>query len=478
MRRLLLLPLLLACEAEPQEAADLAPEPDAVQDMGVADLPPKPDGPSEFEPIGQEPDAAPVDAMVVPDAALAPDLGPDPDDGVLRDAAPDAAPPVEPLYLAFEDLEQDSGGLRLTSITFLPDRPGEFLLTDKDGEVIHMIKEGDAARRLGAFRIEDTHSRDDAGVIDLALDPDWANNRTFYVSLSIARETNVVRRYVFDPDDLAATYATETLVIEVFAEGAPRPWHHVGAIGFTDEGYMWVLHGDKKLPHFAQDPAVPTGKVLRIIPSPGREGGYTVPDDNPYADGSGHPAVWAVGVRSPWTGVYAEGVLYFGDVGRDIWEELNRVDANGLNFGWAGLDMLCEGPCDEPDPELTDPWTGYDHTGSQIFSREDPEVTPSARRSIYVGWQYQPVEEDPYGRRWNGTLTFGDTFRGFVRCADVASDETWHCGHLDLATGWAQAPDGYVYAVTLGNWPIPAEGDPAPARIVRAVPAEPPAPEE
>ena len=78
------------------------------------------------------------------------------------------------------------------------------------------------------------------------------------------------------------------------------------------------------------------GSLIRIIPNRGPTGGYDIPPDNPFADGEGHPAVYAKGMRS-LKGVYANGQWFFGDIGFDSYEEVNQIVLPGDNFGLAGF---------------------------------------------------------------------------------------------------------------------------------------------
>lgn len=435
MRALTMLVLLLiACEAS-EQAVDAAHFP----------------GRDGFDPIGRLADAG---ELVFVDAE------PPPPDAAPRDSTPppDARPePPPPLALEFVELEQDSGAYRLTDLVFLPEPAGDFLVLDQDGEVIHMrlhpafADRPDRAERLGGFTIDDVWTETDAGLISVALDPDFAENRFVYLGMSTSRETNVIRRYRWDPDDLAATKASQTLIFEVTGEGAPRSWHNVGSIGFTEAGHLWALFGDKVLDRFARDPHSPLGKLIRIIPSRDPEsGGYTVPPDNPFADGSGHPAVYAVGLRSPWKGVYRDGRWIFGDVGLDAYEEINVVTGPAQDFGWPAA----EGPCEADCAGLLDPWFHWGRSTREPLVAENPDATSHGKRSAWVGWAYAPHPDDPYDGRWDGVVTFGDAYVGSVRAAPATGEgESWHAGHLPLVTGWAQAPDGYVYVTTLGTLP-------------------------
>jgi len=87
------------------------------------------------------------------------------------------------------------------------------------------------------------------------------------------------------------------------------------------------------------------GKILRIDPETG-EGIPSNPFYEPGKPGSVRSKVWALGLRNPFritlkpgTGSHNPadgdpGVLYIGDVGWNVWEEINIADKPGLNFGW------------------------------------------------------------------------------------------------------------------------------------------------
>ncbi|MEZ4468053.1 MAG: PQQ-dependent sugar dehydrogenase [bacterium] len=396
-------------------------------------------------------------------------------DGGAADAGTggtDQGTAVLPLRLRLVPIEQDSGALRITDIAFAPDGDPRFLVTDKDGEVILMTLEvGGRARRLGGFQVPGTWIDSDAGLIAAAFDPDFAENSFFYVGLSTSQETNVIRRYTLDADDFARSAATEVEIISITGPRSPRSWHNVGSIGFTDEGYLWALFGDKVLDEPALDVQSPLGSLIRVIPDRRpfpTEGGYTVPEDNPYADGSGHPAVYAKGFRSPWKGHYVDGHWFTSDVGLDTYEEINLIDRPGLSFGWPAVEGPCEGAaCMGYSP----PWVSWGRSGSHPFVREDPEATASRLRSAWVGWQYRPNDLDPYGGRWDEVVTFGDAFVGYIRARRAdGQGESWHVAHHPFVTGWSQGPDGFVYVTALGTWPVDAPIAPSP--IMRAVLAD------
>lgn len=389
-----------------------------------------------------------------------------PTDGGAADPAPPDEPGVERLRLRFEPIEHDAGALRITDMVFLPDGSGELLVLDKDGEVIHLRLEGDRAVRLGGFVLEDVWSNSDAGLISVALDPAFGDNGFFYLGYTESRSANVILRLRLDPDDYPGTRASAVTVLRTNDPRAQRSWHNIGAMGFSPEGDMWVLMGDKTVDETAADPHSPLGGILRIRPSHDPDGGYDVPPDNPYADGSGHPAVWAKGLRSPWTGFMIDGAIWSGDIGLDSYEEVNVADRGGISFGWPDY----EGPCPAvegcAEGNLA-PRTYYGRSSSHPFVRENPHSTSSRLRSVWVAAPHRPAGDDPYRGLWRDVALFGDLYVGYVRAIPLDGGDSFAVGHLHFATSFAPGPDGYVYVSALGTWPVDAPIRPSP--IFRAV---------
>jgi glucose/arabinose dehydrogenase len=364
-------------------------------------------------------------------------------------------PPVIPsgvLQVRFEAVPYQTTLDYVTDLAFTPDASGEFLAIDLYGKFEHARVDADGAVSLMSGSFDDVYADFDAGQLGLALDPGFTENRFFYIATNLAKNHVQLRRYTLARDSFAETRDSEVVILDLRVASSPR-WHNITSLGFDEEGVMWVLVGDKGLFEPAQDETDLLGSLIRIIPSRVEGvGGYTTPDGGPTYSPTSDPAVYAIGIRSPWKGRYHDGRWFFGDVGLDDFEEVNVIDAPGQNFGWP----VVEGPCDEdilgtePACSLYDePWVYYGRSSSEPFVRDDLQATPTNKRSVYVGWIYQPTESDPYEGLWNDVVVWGDAYVGFMRAAEIDSPaDSWHLGHMPFPTAWGQAPGGFVYVTS------------------------------
>ena len=370
------------------------------------------------------------------------------------------------LQIAFEPVPFETTLDYVTDLAFTPDDTGEFLAIDLFGGFEHARLEEEGAVSLISGRFDGVYADYDAGQLGLALDPDFVENGLFYVATNLATNHVQIRRYQLDRQSFERTRDSEAVILDLQVSRSPR-WHNITSLGFEEDGVMWVLVGDKGLFEPAQDETNIVGSLIRIIPS--REegvGGYTTPEGAPKYSEEADPAVYTIGIRSPWKGVYYEGQWFFGDVGLDDVEEVNVIDAPGKNLGWPVVEGPCEDDVRETDPDCAlydDPVLYYGRSASEEFVQDDIEANPTNKRSVYVGWIYHPTENDPYRGRWDDVMVFGDGLVGFVRAATIEDlSVNWHAGHMTLPTAWGQAPDGFVYVTAYPTGPpdAPGEGEP------------------
>jgi glucose/arabinose dehydrogenase len=386
---------------------------------------------------------------------------------LLTTACEDSSPPPEippgVLQVRFEQVPYPTTLDYITDLAFTPDASGEFLAIDLYGKFEHARMDAEGAILLMSGRFDDIFAEIDAGQLGLAIDPEFADNGFFYIAANRAKNHVQLRRYTLDQGSFEETRDSEVVILDLQVTSSPR-WHNITSLGFDEEGVMWLLVGDKGLFDPAQDASNVLGSLIRILPSKVEGvGGYTTPDEGPTYSPDSDPAVYAIGIRSPWKGLYHEGRWFFGDVGLDDVEEVNVIDAPGQNLGWPIVEGRCEDDVRGTEPDCAlyeDPWIYYGRSSSEMFVQDDLRASPTNKRSVYVGWIYQPTENDRYDGLWNDVVVWGDAYVGFMRAAELDDPaNSWHLGHLQFPTAWGQAPDGFVYLTSYSNEP-PKDGPP------------------
>ncbi len=358
--------------------------------------------------------------------------------------------------LAFDPIELDTELNIVTEMRFVPGAPDEMIVLEKSGTVHHFRLEGDGATRLGGFTLE-VHDDLDCGLISLAFSNDFEVDRGLYLGFCESGDGSRVDRVRWDASDYDAIPASAEPILHLLEPNASQPWHNVGSMGFEPDGTLWVLAGEKTVSANAQDLGNDLGKLVRVVPNPEGEGS-TPAADNPFVDQKGRsPNLFAIGLRSPWKGARDRfGRYWFGDVGQDTWEEINRVEAPGQatapqNFGWPNH----EGPCDPPGDDCVEPVTYYGRSGSDPYLVDDPDHLSAGTRSVWVGPYLDPVEGDPYDGRLDDHLLFGDLHTGFVRMLHLASDGSVlgdrPVAHLNHGHAWDRGPGGYLHVMTFGT---------------------------
>lgn len=176
----------------------------------------------------------------------------------------------------------------------------------------------------------------ESGLLGFAFDPDYANNRRFYIYYTGGDDlTSYLERYTATSDFASVEPQSRTVLLTL---DQPYGNHNGGQIAFGPDGYLYIGLGDGGSggdpQGNGQNLNALLGKVLRIDV---RNGGtsYQIPADNPFASGGGRAEIFAYGLRNPWRFSFdrATGKLWLADVGQNMWEEINIVE-NGDNLGW------------------------------------------------------------------------------------------------------------------------------------------------
>ena len=215
------------------------------------------------------------------------------------------------------------------AIEFLPD--GRALVGQRDRGIVTLadFSSGEATDVQGLSRLV---VYGDAGIHDIELHPDYANNGWIYITYTDGEEvhaTAVLDRFRLDGS--RAVDVQRLFTAEAYSEEA---YHLAARIAFVD-GYVYVALGDRQHPPRAQDNSNHAGTVVRLHDD-GR-----VPEDNPLVgveeEGkpTPRPEIWSYGHRDPM-GLYRHpetGELWLHEHGPRGGDEV-QVVRRGANYGW------------------------------------------------------------------------------------------------------------------------------------------------
>lgn len=257
-----------------------------------------------------------------------------------------------------------------TALAVPPAGPDVLWAAEQAGRLVRLTPAGP----VPALDIRDrVTSGGETGLLGLAFAPDWPADPRAFVNYTFKDAGQLYTRIAsFRTADGGLTLQPGSEVTLLVVE---QPWsnHNSGPLAFGPDGMLYVALGDGGSggdPHgTGQDRSDLLGSILRLDV---RTEPYTIPTDEPFASIPGvRPEIWAYGVRNPW-GMHFDGTtLWFGDVGQNLWEEVNKGVAGG-NYGWnvrEGAHCYEESPCSgsfvEPVAEYAHP-EGASVTGGMV----------------------------------------------------------------------------------------------------------------
>jgi len=266
--------------------------------------------------------AAPVLFAILaslPLAALSQDLTPRQQAVALASAGPIVQGEVQ--------LERVAGGLqRPWSLAFLPG--GDILVTEKH-RGLRLVRAGAVLPEPVAGGPPGVFAKEDSGLLDVALDPAFSENRLVYLSFAegdAAANRTAIWRARYEDGRLQ-----DGRVIFRARPDKAGPSHPGGRLLFLPDGSLLLTVGDG-FDHkaAAQDLGSHLGKILRLA----RDG--SAPPDNPFAGRAGAlPEIWTTGHRNPQGLALdpATGTVWEHEHGPRGGDEINRLRA-GANYGW------------------------------------------------------------------------------------------------------------------------------------------------
>lgn len=434
----------------PEPATEDAPDPRGVDAFVPSGLDAGPTDAAEPM-LGDAFDPARGDAPApTPDVLPARDVGSDAAISPADDCARSGYPP-----LALVDVAPGFDWVRPVYLTS-PPRSSDLYVVDARG-YIYLVRSG-AVQPRPFLDISSTVGRlsgmgDERGLLGLAFHPDYATNGRFFIGYTPVGGDNYVaegRRSATDPD-VAEPTLTTVLRIPDFAAN-----HNGGGVEFGPDGFLYVGTGDGggagDPRRTAQDPGSLLGKMLRIdvnvVGMP-----YAVPTSNPFVGMVGvRGEIWALGYRNPWRFSFDRltGDMYVGDVGQDLWEEVDFEPAGsgGRNYGWSafeGTHAFSGGSALR---------TGDTHTPPIFEIRQGSSMAVLRGACSVTGGYVYRGSAIPSLR---GAYIFGDYCSNDVAAFRYCGGEVREPSRLDFGRGvsglvsFGQDAEGELYVVSFGS---------------------------
>jgi glucose/arabinose dehydrogenase len=292
----------------------------------------------------------------------------------------------------------------------------------------------------------DVSTGGESGMLSMAFAPDYASSRRFFVYYTDNEGFITIDSFL--RSETSPTRALPGSRRNVMRVPHHRFNHKGGQLQFGPDGNLYTAFGDGggggDPDRNAQNLGRILGKMVRISPRP--EGGYSIPEDNPFRGRTGaRPEVYAYGLRNPYRFSFdrARGHLTVGDVGQNEIEEIDFVPARGgadraprggYNFGWSifeGRSTYNSGRARGHVPPV------IDHSQDEGFC------------SIIGGYV---IRDRSLGRGWYGRYVYGDYCEPTIRLADLRrGDATTRRTRLRVTAlaSFGEDGRGRVYAVSL-----------------------------
>jgi len=310
---------------------------------------------------------------------------------------------------------------------FLPD--GRILVSERPGRLRLVAPDGTLSPPLD--NVPAVYHRGQGGLLDIALDPDFARSRRVYFTFAEPGEGGAGTA-------LATARLAETRLEDVSVLFRQQPkaagGNHFGSrVVVGRDGMLWLGLGERYQRDEAQNLANDLGKVIRIA----RDG--SIPANNPFVGRAGiRPEIWSYGHRNiqgmtlhPQTGI-----VWLHEHGPRGGDEIN-IPERGHNYGW---------------PVIT---YGIDYSGARIgignaapgmeqpLLQWTPSIAPSGM-AFYTGRKIPAWT----GNLFVGSLKFGSLYRVALDGTRVVAQEQLLTELGENIRDVRDGPDGYLYLAT------------------------------
>lgn len=318
------------------------------------------------------------------------------------------------------------------AMTFLPGT-SDALITQRGGQLKLRLASGTV---LDVAGVPDVVAQGQGGLGDVIVGPDYATNRTVYLSWAAAggdgSGAEVARA------TLAADGASARLVdLTTIWRQQPKTTgsgHYGHRLAFSPDGkYLFITSGERQQMTPAQDLSNNLGSIVRLNPD------GTPAAGNPFADRGGVAAeIWSYGHRNPLGLAYdPAGNLWSSEMGPRGGDELNLI-AEGRNYGWPEVSNGSH----YSGEEIPDHAAGDGFEAPKVWW--NPSVSPGSLM-IYTGAEFS----DWTGDAFIGALSGEALIRVDLDGTDAAKADEWPMGARIREV--EQAPDGSIWVLEDGS---------------------------
>jgi aldose sugar dehydrogenase len=328
---------------------------------------------------------------------------------------------------------------------------GDFLVTEKPGRLRLVSAKGEVGPPIGGLLpvgsggvsaasgqggLPPITARGQGGLLDVALSPNFARDRTIFWSFSEQREggsgTSVARGVLTEDRRNLEQVRVIFRAMPTYDNGL----HFGSRLAFGPDGMLYITLGDRyDRPNRAkvQQMDAHLGKIIRINPD------GSAPADNPFAGKTGAlPEIWDLGHRNAQSATFDDrGRLWTVEHGAKGGDELNLIE-KGKNYGWP-LVTYGEEYSGEPFAGAVTARQGFE----QPVYYWDPVIAPSGML-FYTGEAFPA---------WRGSLFVGGLVsqrlvRLVIKDNRVVGEEHLLADRGKRVRDVRQGPDGALYVVT------------------------------
>ena len=311
---------------------------------------------------------------------------------------------------------------------------GDLLVTERSGRLRIITAAGEMGPPISGLPA--VHAQGQGGLLDVALSPTFASDRTIFWSYAEPRQGGngtSVARGVLSADRRSVG---DVKVIFRAVPTYTNSLHYGSRLAFGRDGMLYITTGERSdapMRKYAQQLDNDLGKVLRIRPD------GSVPQDNPFVGMAGaRREIWTLGHRNIQAAAFdPEGRLWIVEHGTRGGDELNLIE-KGKNYGWPVQAYGIEYNGKPIHGSSTNP-PGY----QQPVYYWDPVIAPSGAQwytgEAFPGWR---------GNLFVGGMVAKSLVRLVMKDNRVTGEEHLLTDRGQRVRDVRQGPDGVLYLVT------------------------------